>query len=77
MKVVEKLKQLGFKTSCYDSGMFFLIKDGKLIGIVALHVDDFLHTGNDFFNRVIMPQVLACFKVGKSDQENSCTQDFI
>ena len=67
LKVVEKLKQLGFKTSCYDSGMFFLIKDGKLIGIVALHVDDFLHTGNDFFNRVIMPQVLACFKVGKSE----------
>ncbi len=67
LKVVEKLKQLGFKTSCYDSGMFFLIKDGKLIGIVALHVDDFLHTGNDYFNRVIMPQVLACFKVGKSE----------
>ena len=67
LKVVEKLKKLGFKTSVYDSGVFYLIKDGKLIGIVALHVDDFLHAGNDFFNKVIMPQVLSCFKVGKSE----------
>ena len=67
LKVVEKLKKLGFKTSVYDSGVFYLIKDGKLIGIVALHVDDFLHAGNEYFNRVVMPQVLACFKVGKSE----------
>ena len=67
LRVVEKLKNLGFQTSCYDSGLFFLIKDEKLIGIVALHVDDFLHAGSKYFNDKIMPQLLGCFKVGKSE----------
>ncbi len=72
LRVLKKLKELGFKTSHYDSGLFFLIKDGVLIGIIALHVDDFLHAGNEFFTKQIMPQVLACFKVGKSE-----TRDFL
>ena len=67
LKVVNKLKELDFKTSKYDSGMFYLLKDGKLIGIVALHVDDFLHAGSKYFNTIILPQLLGCFKVGKSE----------
>ena len=67
LRVVEKLKELGFETSKYDSGLFFLIKNGELIGIVALHVDDFLHCGNQFFNATILPQLLGTFKVGKSE----------
>ncbi len=70
LRVVKKLKELGFKISCYDSGMFFLHKDGKLIGMVALHVDDFLHSGTQYFEKVIMPQVLSCFKVGKSEEKD-------
>ena len=66
-RVVTKLKELGFKTSHYDSGMFYLIKDDKLVGLVALHVDDFLHSGDSYFNKVIIPQLLSCFKVGKSE----------
>ena len=67
LRVLEKLKELKFQTSKYDSGMFFLIKDNKLIGIVALHVDDFLHAGSPYFNKTILPQLLGCFKVGKSE----------
>ena len=67
LRVVDKLKELKFDTCKFDSGMFFLFRDGKLIGIVALHVDDFLHAGNQFFNQEIMPQLLGCFKVGKSE----------
>ena len=66
-RVVNKLKELGFKTSHYDSGLFYLIKDGKLIGLIGLHVDDFLHCGDRHFNEVVMKQVLSCFKVGKSE----------
>ena len=69
LRVVEKLKELGFQTSKYDSGLFFLIKDGKMIGIVALHVDDFLHAGSKYFNDVILTQLLGCFKVGKSEKK--------
>ena len=70
LKVVDKLKKLDFQTSHYDSGLFYLLKDNKLIGIVALHVDDFLHAGTPYFNKTIMPQVLSCFKVGKSESRD-------
>ncbi len=66
-KVLGKLNELGFQKSFCDKGVFFLIKDNKLIGFVALHVDDFLHAGSDHFNKVIMVKVLSIFKVGKSE----------
>ncbi len=71
-KVVNKLIEQGFQKCFCDKGVFFLIKDNKLIGFVALHVDDFLHAGNDYFNRVVMKNVLSIFKVGKSE-----TKDFM
>ena len=71
-KVVGKLNEMNFRKSFSDKGVFFLIKDNKLIGIVALHVDDFLHCGNEYFNKVIMTKVLSIFKVGKSE-----TRDFM
>ena len=67
LRVLGKLKELDFQVSKYDAGLFYLIKDGKLVGIVALHVDDFLHAGNRYFNTVVLPQLLGCFKVGKSE----------
>ena len=71
-RVLNKLKELGFKTSHYDAGFFYLIKDGILIGIVALHVDDFLFAGSKYFNQAIITKLLSCFKVGKSE-----TRDFL
>ena len=66
-KVVNKLEELGFQKSFSDSGVFYLIKDNKLIGFVALHVDDFLHAGSPYFNKEIMTKLLEDFKVGKSE----------
>ena len=70
LRVVAKLKQMEFKTCCYDSGLFYLIKDDILIGIIALHVDDFLHAGSKYFEEEVMPQVLSCFKVGKCEERD-------
>ena len=67
-KVESRLLKLGFKKSVDDYGLFYLVKDGVLQGIIGLHVDDFIHAGTDFFNKVIMPKVLSIFKVGKSEQ---------
>ena len=67
LKVKKKLEELGFNKSRYDRGLFFIIKNDKLIGILGMHVDDFLHAGNKEFNQVILPQVLSAFKVGKSE----------
>ena len=57
-----------FKRSVYDAGLFFLLnKEGKLIGIVGLHVDDFLTCGDKMFKFSILPKLLKHFQVGKSE----------
>ena len=66
-KVLSKLKELGFEQAFCDKAVFYLIKDNKLVGIIALHVDDFLHIGDDYFNKTILPKILSVFKVGKSE----------
>ena len=65
MRVLSKLKDLDFKKSAHDKGLFYLFLDGELIGMVALHVDDFLHSGTEYFTKTIMPQLLSVFKIGK------------
>ena len=69
-KVEDRLYKLGFKKADDDYGLFYLVKDGVLQGFIGLHVDDFIHSGNQWFNEVIMPQVFSIFKVGKSEQGN-------
>ena len=67
-KVAAKLEAAGFKRSVYDAGLFFLHdKHGKLIGIVGLHVDDFISAGTKEFSNAIIPKVLSIFQVGKSE----------
>ena len=36
-------------------------------GVVGLHVDDFLHAGDDHFETKVLPKLLEQFKVGKSE----------
>ena len=63
------LKHHGFQKSIYDGGMFFIIKDDTLIGIVGIHVDDFLATGTEEFMKTIIPNVLTAFMVGKAEDQ--------
>ena len=67
-KVRETLLGFDFKQSTLDPGLFLKHKDGELIGFVGLHVDDFIHAGNDWFQRTLMPEVLKGFNVGKSEK---------
>ena len=69
-KVEDVLLKLGFQKCTYDSGLFFLIKDGILEALVGLHVDDFLNSGGKYFHDTILPQILNTFKVGKSERGN-------
>ena len=67
-RVADKLEAAGFKRSDYDAGLFFKHNSqGKLIGVVGLHVDDFISAGNKEFSLNIIPQVLSIFQVGKSE----------
>ena len=49
---------------------FFKLHGGKLIGLVGLHVDDFLTAGNAHFREVVLPELLRAFKVGKSESDS-------
>ena len=66
-RVENVLTNLGFEKCTYDSGLFYLMRDGELEALVGLHVDDFLNAGGDYFHNVILPQILNTFKVGKSE----------
>jgi transposase InsO family protein len=67
LKVALKLKELGFERSKYDLGLFYKLHGGKLIGLIGLHVDDFLTCGGKLFKMQILPQLLKHFQVGKSE----------
>ncbi len=69
MRVLAKLKDLKFVKSAHDKGLFYLFKDGVLIGMIALHVDDFLTAGSPYFYNTILPQLLSDFKVGKTETQ--------
>ncbi|GAB1610627.1 hypothetical protein Ahia01_001349000 [Argonauta hians] len=53
LKVKEVLESLGMKMSIYDEALFYFKVSGKLCGLIAIHVDDFLHVGNCEFEIVI------------------------
>ncbi|MCP3661326.1 MAG: hypothetical protein GY696_02345, partial [Gammaproteobacteria bacterium] len=66
-RVENVLTKLGFEKCTYDSGLFYLFKDGRLEALVGLHVDDFLNAGGVYFHTVILPEILNTFLVGKSE----------
>ena len=51
VKVLLSLKDLKGQQLSLDPGVFFWKKDGKLVGIMAFHVDDFIYGGNSFFSQ--------------------------
>ena len=66
-KVESRLLELNFKKSKYDPGFFYLIHGGKLVGMIGIHVDDFLQAGNEYFNKHVIPELVKSFKIGKSE----------
>ena len=69
LKVVRILKQCGCIQSLFDSALFYFKNEaGELSGIVGTHVDDFIHAGNDLFERKVMNVVNKSFTVGSSEK---------
>ena len=52
LRVLKEMKSLGGHQAKLDSVLFMWHEDGNLIGIMAIHVDDFLFGGNDFFTHM-------------------------
>ena len=51
--VEEELKKLGVIRSNIDPALFMYMKNGEVVGILATHVDDFIHCGEVVFEEVM------------------------
>ena len=66
-KCREQLLELGCQQSTVDPGLFFICdRNNILIEISGTHVDDFLHAGNEEFNRKVVQKLLQIFQMGKT-----------
>ena len=66
--VKETLCTLGAKVSLYDNSLFLFHEGSRaLSGIVVVHVDDFIHCGNDTFNTNIIGELKKIFKISKEE----------
>ena len=59
------LNFIEFKHVKGDPSIFYYHKNHKLSGLIAIHVDDFLWSGNGFFSERIIPQLSKIFTIGK------------
>lgn len=70
-RVKDQLTALGCQQSALDPGIFLKRdRQSNLCGVIGLHVDDFLHAGNEEFNRNVMEEINVEFKVGKNEKGN-------
>jgi hypothetical protein len=65
--IVEAMISLGCQQSSYDPALFYLQRGGKLIGMMACHIDDFLHAGEADFD-AIMCTLRKQFLAGKLEE---------
>ena len=69
LKVKETLIKLGLKTLPGDEAFYYENKNGKLLGAVLSHVDDFIIAGEDEFVARIVKGVSDEFTVSKTEED--------
>ena len=74
LRVLKELKSLGGRQAKLDPGLFMWHEDGNLIGIMAIHVDDFLFGGNDFFHAHVIEHLRNILTIGL---EESCGMKYL
>ena len=65
----QKLLQLGCCVSSVDPSLFFFRRGNVLHGILVSHIDDFLHAGDEEFNRCVVKPLMERFIAGKVEVE--------
>ena len=65
LAVKETMTSMGMKNLSGDEAFFYILKDGKLIGMCLIHVDDFLVAGNDIFFKLVQDKLEKRFTFGK------------
>ena len=64
-KVKSALISLNLSMPKGDPSIFYYHKNDILSGLIAIHVDDFLWSRNEFFSEHIIPQLSKIFTIGK------------
>ena len=70
LSVVDKLKELGCIVSNLEPCIFVYIVNGKLEGLIACHVDDFLHSGSSIFVDNVIKPLMKVYKASKHVSRN-------
>lgn len=70
-RVKDELLKLGVIMCTLDPALFFWHVNGRLEGIICLHVDDFLWAGTANFEKSIMKGLASMFLVGSSSGNGS------
>lgn len=66
---------MSMKSLSGDDALFYCIKDGKLVGICLLHVDDFLIGGTESFHELVKEKLIKRFTFGKIESVISSLLD--
>ena len=66
--VVEVLISLGCVQLKLDPAVFVYHTNGTLAGVIIVHVDDFLHIGNEKFYSDVVCKLRASFKISKTSK---------
>ena len=70
LKVKETLQKLRLKTLPGDDAVYYEHKNGKLMGLILSHVDDFTIAGNTEFVKRIVTGIKERFTVSKVEEDN-------
>ena len=70
-KVKSVLISLNLSMSKGNPSIFYYHKSDKLSGLIAIHVDDFLWSGDEFFSDNIIPKLSKIFTIGKASKNVS------
>merc|ERR1712033_120215 len=70
LKIKEMLQKLGLKTLPGDDAVYYEHKNGKLMGLILSHVDDFTIAGTPQFVKRIVTGIQERFTVSKVEEDN-------
>merc|ERR1712240_381469 len=71
LTVKETLQKMGLKTLPGDDAVYYEHKNGKLMGLILSHVDDFTIAGTQEFVQRIVAGIEEKFTVSKVEEDNS------
>ena len=67
LKVVKELEDLGCEVMQLDKSIFVLRdQNNTLQGVLAVHIDDFIYGGSNYFYKKVVKGLKKTFKVGEA-----------